>query len=183
MRGDLIIAIDNCEAPLEGVVFNQALTQTRANLRILGQSKAIRVRCAALITATGNNLIVKGREERMRAADQSLDRLIAKLSETGERLRLNGAPASWGGKAQFVYNSRRLTECMRRRMITLRLTQLASQQANDGGLKFTRSFKPRAEALAAIPELGQVWRTRSNRTPGAGARQCSIRLAQGLGER
>ena len=60
MRGDLIIAIDNCEAPLEGVVFNQALTQQQANLRILGQSKAIRVRCAALITATGNNLVIKG---------------------------------------------------------------------------------------------------------------------------
>ena len=101
-----------------------------------------------------------GREERLRAADQQLDRIVAKL-ETGERLRLNEAPASWGGKAQFVYNSRRLTECMRRRMITLRLTQLASQQANDGGLKLTRSFKPRAEALAAIPELGQVWRARS----------------------
>ena len=60
MRGDLIIAIDNCEGPLEGVVFNQALTQPWANLRILGQSKAIRVRCAAMITATGNNLIIKG---------------------------------------------------------------------------------------------------------------------------
>jgi hypothetical protein len=50
---------------------------------------------------------------------------------------------------------------MCRRMITLRLSQLASQQANDGGLKLTRSFKPRAEALAAIPSLGQVWRARS----------------------
>ena len=60
MRGDLIIALDNCEGPLEGVVFNQALTQQWANLRILGQSKAIRVRCAALITATGNNLVIKG---------------------------------------------------------------------------------------------------------------------------
>src|SRR5580700_4227495 len=38
-----------------------------------------------------------GREERLRAADQQLDRIVAKL-ETGERLRLNGAPASWGGK-------------------------------------------------------------------------------------
>jgi hypothetical protein len=81
--------------------------------------------------------------------------------ETNEPLRLNGAPASWGGKAQLVYRSRRLTQCMCRRMITLRLSQLASQQANDGGLKLTRSFKPRAEALAAIPSLGQVWRARS----------------------
>ena len=60
MRGDPIIALDNCEGPLEGVVFNQALTQQWANLRILGQSKAVRVRCAALFTATGNNLVIKG---------------------------------------------------------------------------------------------------------------------------
>jgi len=78
----------------------------------------------------------------MRAADQSLDRLISKL-ETGEPLRLNGAPASWGGKAQLVYRSRRLTQCMRRRMLTLRLSQLASQHAQDAvavGLKLTRGF-------------------------------------------
>jgi hypothetical protein len=50
---------------------------------------------------------------------------------------------------------------MRRRMITLRLSKLANQQANEGGLKLTRSFKPRAEALAAIPELGQIWRATS----------------------
>ena len=96
----------------------------------------------------------------MRAADQSLDQLISKL-ETTEPLRLNGAPASWGGKAQLVYRSRRLTERMRRRMIPLRLSQLARQQANEGNLKITRAFKPRAEAFAAIPELGQVWRARS----------------------
>jgi putative DNA primase/helicase len=60
MRGDQIIALDNCEGPLEGVVFNQALTQQYVNLRILGQSKGIRVRCTALIVATGNNLIIKG---------------------------------------------------------------------------------------------------------------------------
>jgi putative DNA primase/helicase len=60
MRGDSIIALDNCEGPLEGVVFNQALTQQWANLRILGQSKAVRTRCASLFAATGNNLVIKG---------------------------------------------------------------------------------------------------------------------------
>jgi hypothetical protein len=69
-----------------------------------------------------------GREERLRAADQQLDRIIAKL-ETTKPPRLNGAPASWGGKAQLIYRSRRLTERMRRSMITLRLSQLASQHA------------------------------------------------------
>jgi hypothetical protein len=101
-----------------------------------------------------------GREERMRAADQQLDRIIAKL-ETNEPLRFKPAPATWQGKARQVYRSRRLTMNMRRRMLRLRLGQLASQQLNDGGLKITRSFKPRAEALAVIPELGQVWRARS----------------------
>jgi hypothetical protein len=60
MRGDPIVAIDNCEQPLEGELLNQALTQSWINLRILGQSKAVRIRCASLITATGNNLVVKG---------------------------------------------------------------------------------------------------------------------------
>jgi hypothetical protein len=60
LRGDPIIALDNCEAPLEGVVLNQVLTQQWANLRILGFSKAVRTRCAPFITATGNNLIIKG---------------------------------------------------------------------------------------------------------------------------
>ena len=45
-----------------------------------------------------------------------------------------------------------------------------------------RSFKPRAEALAAIPELDSLAR-KINRTPGAGARQRSIRPAYGIGER
>jgi hypothetical protein len=118
------------------------------------------VKCCEVMGIRHRSQYGFGRTERMRAADQSLDQLISKL-ETNEPLRLNGAPASWGGKAQLVYRSRRLTQCMCRRMITLRLSQLASQQANDGGLKLTRSFKPRAEALAAIPSLGQVWRARS----------------------
>jgi hypothetical protein len=102
-----------------------------------------------------------GREERMRSADLSLDQLIAKL-ETPERLSLKPAPKSWRGKAQLVYRSRRLTERMRRRMITLRLSQLASQHANDDGLNLTRAFTPRKDALAAIPELKQVWRARTH---------------------
>src|SRR5580704_16195063 len=77
------------------------------------------------------------RHERRRAADQHLD--------------------------QIVTNSRRLTKRMRRRMITLRLNQLASQQqkTNNDGLKLTRAYKPRSDALTAIPELRQVWRANS----------------------
>jgi hypothetical protein len=60
LRGDPLIAIDNCERPLEGVVLNQSLTQTSVELRILGFSKSVTTRCASTIAATGNNLIVKG---------------------------------------------------------------------------------------------------------------------------
>jgi hypothetical protein len=114
-------------------------------------------RCCDKLNIRDRGKWAMGCDERMRAADQSLDGLISKL-ETREPLRLNGAPASWQGKAKLVYRSRRLTMRMRRRKIALRLSQLASQQANDGGLDITRSFKPRAEALAVIPELRQVWR-------------------------
>jgi hypothetical protein len=60
MRGDPLISIDNCELPLEGVLINQALTQTRVELRILGKSKMVTARCASQIAANGNNLIIKG---------------------------------------------------------------------------------------------------------------------------
>jgi hypothetical protein len=60
MRGDPLIAIDNLDQPLEGALLNQALTQQQVELRILGLSKMVVARTSALITATGNNLIVKG---------------------------------------------------------------------------------------------------------------------------
>ena len=105
-----------------------------------------------------------GRAERLRTADQQLDQLIAKL-ETKEPLRCKPAPASWQGKAKLVYRSRRLTMRMRRRIVALRLHQLASQAANDsGGLNITRAFTPRKDALAAIPELKQVWRALTQET-------------------
>jgi putative DNA primase/helicase len=80
MRGDPIIAIDNCELPVEGELLNSALTQPRVTLRILGYSKGITVRCAALITATGNNLIVKG--------DLTRRTLISRLDPKCERPEL-----------------------------------------------------------------------------------------------
>jgi putative DNA primase/helicase len=60
MRGDPIIAIDNCELPVEGELLNSTLTQARVTIRILGHSKGITVRSAALIIATGNHLVIKG---------------------------------------------------------------------------------------------------------------------------
>ena len=80
MRGDPIIAIDNCELPVEGELLNSALTQSRVTLRILGYSKGITVSSAALITATGNNLIVKG--------DLTRRTLISQLDPKCERPEL-----------------------------------------------------------------------------------------------
>jgi hypothetical protein len=102
-----------------------------------------------------------GTSERMRARDQHLDQLVAKV-ETTEPLRFNSAPASWGGKAQLVYRSRRLTARMRDSMIALRLSQLARREANaSGGLDITRAYRPRAEALAAVPDLKEIWKAAS----------------------
>jgi hypothetical protein len=106
-----------------------------------------------------------GRAVRRQASDQKLDELIAKL-ETTEPLRFKPAPASWQGKAKLVYHSQSLTRAMRRRMISLRLNQLASQYTkdNDIHLKLARAYKPRSDALAAIPELQQVWKARTHET-------------------
>lgn len=60
MRGDQIIAMDNCDLPLEGETLNQALTQPMLQVRILGKSEMPKVITVALITATGNNLVPKG---------------------------------------------------------------------------------------------------------------------------
>lgn len=98
-----------------------------------------------------------GCEARRQAADRQLDQLIAKL-ESPEPLRLKPTPTSWRGKAKQVYCSQRLTDAMRRRMVQLRLSQLAYAQANEGRLKVTQAYTPQKDALAAIPELALVWK-------------------------
>ena len=104
-----------------------------------------------------------GRDERRRVCDQKLDELIAKV-ESPTSLRFKGSFACWHGKAQRLSNSRRLTKNLRSRMITLRLSQLASQHAtDDGNLKLTRAYKPRADALAVIPEIKSIWRANSTK--------------------
>ena len=123
------------------------------------------IRCCAKLNIKHASRYGFGRHERRRAADKGLDQLIAKL-ETREPLRLKGPFSSWQGKAKLVYNSRKLTERMRRRMISLRLNQLAHQHTkdNDVHLKLVRAYKPRSDALAAIPELQQVWKARTHET-------------------
>jgi putative DNA primase/helicase len=60
MKGKQLIAIDNCNFPLDGDLLNQALSQGTLEMRILGQSKDFVARCATVTTATGNNLIIVG---------------------------------------------------------------------------------------------------------------------------
>ena len=121
-----------------------------------------------------------GREERVRAADQQLDRIIAKL-ETTKSLRLNGAPTSWGGKAQFVYRSRRHR---------VHAPPHDHAQAQSARKSAGQRWRPPAHAILQTSRRGARRHPRAetslackvNRTPGAGARQGSMRPAQGIGE-
>jgi hypothetical protein len=103
-----------------------------------------------------------GRSERRQARDKALDQLIAKL-ETKTPLRLKPAPASWGGRCKLVYNSRNLTNSMRRRLIELRLSQLASLQASslakDGDT--LRTHQPSQTARQLI-DIRPIWRAKSS---------------------
>jgi hypothetical protein len=103
-----------------------------------------------------------GRDSRRKAQDKRLDELIAKV-ESSERLKLKPAPASWGGRAQVVYRSRKLREQMRRRMITLRLHQLANQQASDraGDSDVLKTFRPLADTGI---DLTPIWRANTQET-------------------
>jgi hypothetical protein len=94
-----------------------------------------------------------GRDERRRARDKHLDEIIAKL-ETNEPLRFKPAPAGWWGRKQLLGNSRGLTRIMRRNMVSLRLGQLASQQAKD---QDPTGFLPLA-ASKQLVNLKPIWR-------------------------
>jgi hypothetical protein len=60
MAGDLIIAIDNCSHPVDSEFLCSMLTQAKVRPRILGRSEVPELPANALITATGNNLILVG---------------------------------------------------------------------------------------------------------------------------
>jgi hypothetical protein len=105
-----------------------------------------------------------GRETRRRAQDKRLDQLIAKL-ETNARLRLKPHPASWRGKAQLVYNSRSLAESMQRNLISLRLNQLADQQASERASDddVLMTYQPNA-ATRQLIDLTPIWRANTTET-------------------
>jgi len=105
-----------------------------------------------------------GRDARRKAKDRHLDALIAKL-ETKEPLYLKPAPSSWGGKAQRVYNSERLHEAMRRRLIELRLEQLAYQDARDEADEddALQTHQP-VPAARELIDLKPIWRANTTET-------------------
>jgi putative DNA primase/helicase len=77
MTGRQIIAIDNITNELDGDLLNQFLTQEQVDLRVLGESRKITVRCSAVTTATGNNLKLVG--------DLTRRALIARLDPKTDR--------------------------------------------------------------------------------------------------
>jgi hypothetical protein len=105
-----------------------------------------------------------GREERRKAQDRGLDELIAKL-ETNESLRYKPAPSSWRGNARRVYRSQSLHQSMRRKLVQLRLDQLASQQARDNADEddTLATHAPIAAARELI-DLKPIWRANSTET-------------------
>lgn len=56
IQGATIISLDNCTEPVNGAFLCQALTQSRVQMRLLGQSKNVEILTNALMFATGNNL-------------------------------------------------------------------------------------------------------------------------------
>lgn len=60
MSGEAVVPIDNCEAPLGGEFLCQILTQPVVRARILGRSEVPELPSNALVTATGNNLVLVG---------------------------------------------------------------------------------------------------------------------------
>jgi hypothetical protein len=60
LAGEPVIPIDNCEAPLGGEFLCQMLTQPVVRARVLGRSEAPELPANAMVTATGNNLVLAG---------------------------------------------------------------------------------------------------------------------------
>jgi putative DNA primase/helicase len=60
IAGDQIIAVDNCDRPLEGQLLCQMLTQGTVKPRVLCKSENPTCSTGAFVAATGNNLILVG---------------------------------------------------------------------------------------------------------------------------
>lgn len=60
LSGEALISIDNVSSVLRSDMLCQLLTQAITEVRILGQSKSVKIANAALICTTGNNLAIFG---------------------------------------------------------------------------------------------------------------------------
>jgi putative DNA primase/helicase len=60
LAGDPIVHLDNIETPLEGAALCQTITQSSRRMRLLGSNTMVTAPCNILITATGNNLTLRG---------------------------------------------------------------------------------------------------------------------------
>jgi putative DNA primase/helicase len=60
LAGDTMVCLDNIEAPVEGAVLCQILTQQVRRIRPLGSSAMATVPCVGTITFNGNNLTLRG---------------------------------------------------------------------------------------------------------------------------
>jgi hypothetical protein len=141
-------------------LFRCATCARRANRLWLIEDRPLCRHCCEGIGIVHRSKWGFGRHERLRARDQKLDELIAKLDAT-TGLRFNPAPKHWRGRARLVSNSRRLTARMRRSLIFCRLAMLASPQAakqGDDGL--LRAYQPRTEA-ARVVDIKPIWRATS----------------------
>lgn len=60
LAGDQIIVIDNIERPLRSEGLCTYLTQTELSIRLLGESKQIKIPANSFLIGTGNNLMIEG---------------------------------------------------------------------------------------------------------------------------
>jgi hypothetical protein len=99
-----------------------------------------------------------GRSERLRERDHRVDRLQAMLE--GGPLRLKPVPPNWRNRRLDRRN--RLTWALHRGRIVTRLAQIAYQHEQSSKpekpLPFLHAYKPRADAIEAIPNLKSLWR-------------------------
>ena len=93
-----------------------------------------------------------GRTERLRERDRRVDRLQAMLE--GGPMRFKPVPPNWGNRRLDRRN--RLTAALQRARIATRLAQIAyqAQQSSEPHepLPLLRAYKPRADAIEAIPK-------------------------------
>jgi hypothetical protein len=106
LAGEVMIAIDNCEASLGGEFLCSMLTQPIVRARILGRSEAPELPANACVTATGNNLVLVG--------DMTRRALLCRLDPQDERPELR----------QFKTNPLQAAKAQRARYLIAALTIL-----------------------------------------------------------